>query len=245
MNKELVTVVTVCYNVSNDLNKTLQSVINQSYENIECVIIDGGSSDCSVDIIKKYESIAFKNNISFKWISEPDNGIYDAMNKGISLAKGKWINFMNAGDLFNDKCALESALKYSSGADLIYSDTLFSNGRVFICQENKNRIIHQSLIYKKSLHNEFGLYLNSKGITISDYLFFQSCKAKNWYKTDVIIAKCDSNGVSSHLEHFKQKIAIDIMFKNIGRIQASFILLLHPIYNKVKSFLLTKGGRGG
>ncbi|ORM38742.1 hypothetical protein A2G94_05325 [Francisella endosymbiont of Ornithodoros moubata] len=99
--KPLITVITVVYNGEAYLEKIILSVINQTYESVEYIIIDGGSTDGTIDIIKKYES-----KINY-WISEAYNGIYDAMNKGIKLATGDWINFMNAGDLFYNLSVLE------------------------------------------------------------------------------------------------------------------------------------------
>lgn len=89
-----ITIVTVTFNAIGCLEKTINSIIEQNYSNLEYIIIDGGSIDGTIDIIHKYET-----KISC-WISEPDHGIYDAMNKGIHLASGEWINFMNAGDQF-------------------------------------------------------------------------------------------------------------------------------------------------
>ena len=82
-----VTIVTITYNAEAVLEETILSIINQSYDNIEYIIIDGGSTDGTVDIIKKYS-----DKISY-WISEPDDGIYFAMNKAIEQASGQWINF--------------------------------------------------------------------------------------------------------------------------------------------------------
>lgn len=90
----LITVVTVVYNGEEYLEQTIQSVIHQSYDNVEYIIVDGASSDGTLDIIKKYEE-----QIDY-WVSERDGGIYDAMNKGISLATGEFVNFMNTGDSF-------------------------------------------------------------------------------------------------------------------------------------------------
>lgn len=118
MSHQKITVVTVCFNAEKTLEKTIQSVINQTYDNIEYIIIDGASTDGTLDIIKKYESkIAL-------WKSEPDKGIYDAMNKGIKLATGDWINFINAGDVYNNCNVLSSFFKeVSKNTTIAYGDT--------------------------------------------------------------------------------------------------------------------------
>lgn len=97
-----ISIVTVCYNAVHTIEQTILSVSNQTYQNIEYIIIDGGSTDGTVEIIKRYES-----HFSY-WISESDKGIYDAMNKGIKKTSGEWVIFMNSGDLFVDKTVLEN-----------------------------------------------------------------------------------------------------------------------------------------
>jgi glycosyltransferase involved in cell wall biosynthesis len=97
-------VVTVVYNGETDLEETILSVLTQTYENIEYIIVDGASTDRTLDIIKKYEG-----RIDC-WISEKDNGIYDAMNKGVALASGERINFMNAGDRFWEESGTEHVI---------------------------------------------------------------------------------------------------------------------------------------
>lgn len=98
MEKVRITVVTVCYNASDVIEQTMRSVLDQTYSNIEYIVVDGASKDNTLDIVKKVGAAYPKANIVIQ--SEPDRGIYDAMNKGIGLATGDWINFMNAGDIF-------------------------------------------------------------------------------------------------------------------------------------------------
>lgn len=92
--------VTVCYNSAQTLERTILGVIGQTYSNVEYIIIDGGSTDGTLDIIENYA-----DRISF-WCSEPDDGIYDAMNKGIARATGEWIHLLNSDDIYADAAAL-------------------------------------------------------------------------------------------------------------------------------------------
>ena len=118
----LISVVTICYNAKNDLEKTILSVLSQTYQDIEYIIIDGGSTDGTVDIIHKYSERLFY------WISEPDKVIYDAMNKGMDRATGSWINFMNAGDTFCDNEVIKNIFGYNDLSDysVIYGDCYVS-----------------------------------------------------------------------------------------------------------------------
>ena len=127
MNNNLprVSVITVCYNAVSAIQRTILSVLSQTYENIEYIIIDGKSTDGTLAIIKKYESrIAF-------WLSEPDNGIYDAMNKAIDKATGEWVLFMNADDEFVDNKVVERfafVAKTHKKYAAYYGDTILRYG---------------------------------------------------------------------------------------------------------------------
>ncbi len=115
MSNKTFTIVTVTYNAEDLLEQTIKSVIEQDYKNIEYIIIDGKSKDKTLDIIKKYEKY-----ISY-WISEEDSGIYDAMNKAIDKATGKYINFLNAGDTFAKNDVLSKVSKeLSNEVDYVY-----------------------------------------------------------------------------------------------------------------------------
>lgn len=117
----LISVVTVCYNAKDILEETILSVISQTYKELEYIVIDGGSKDGTLSIVKKYES-----DISF-FISEPDKGIYDAMNKGVKAAKGDYILFMNSGDCFYSDTTLEDWGAYinNENADVYYGDCIY------------------------------------------------------------------------------------------------------------------------
>ena len=115
---ELITIITVVKNDPSGLTDTINSVSSQSYSNIEHIVIDGNSSDGTLDVIKAHSA-----SINL-WVSEPDGGIYDAMNKGIRLANGMWVNFLNSGDTFFENCTLEKLFAFSMNrdVDVIYGD---------------------------------------------------------------------------------------------------------------------------
>lgn len=168
-----ISVVTICYNAANLLEKTILSVITQTYPNIEYIIIDGASNDGTVDIIKKYD-----HSIT-RWMSEPDEGIYDAMNKGIKLASGDYINFMNAGDIFHSKESVSEAVKMINEDTIVaYGNTLllYSFGSKLKVPDPLEEIMkkmvfgHQATFVRTSYHKEhlFDTTFRSSG----DYKFF-------------------------------------------------------------------------
>lgn len=115
-----ISIITVCYNASQSIEKTILSVVNQTYNNIEYIIIDGKSSDGTIDIINKY-----KDRVSI-FVSEKDNGVYDAMNKGVELSTGDSIIMMNAGDTFVEPTTIEKAVSLMSdvNADVFFGDSI-------------------------------------------------------------------------------------------------------------------------
>nr|WP_315243909.1 glycosyltransferase family 2 protein [uncultured Flavobacterium sp.] len=170
----LITIITVCYNVSSTIEKTILSVINQNFSDFEYIIIDGGSTDDTLEIIKKY-----KDRISF-WLSEPDAGIYDAMNKGIKLATGEWINFMNAGDVFYDMQILKKVFSIDRFSDVIYGDNMlcYRWGNIVLAPDDieKTRDFmvfgHQTVFAKSKLLLKYLFDTNYK--IAADYdLFFR------------------------------------------------------------------------
>ena len=195
---EKISVITICYNAEETIERTIKSVLNQSYKNLEYIIIDGGSKDNTMKIVKRY-----KDKIS-SVISEPDNGIYDAMNKGVRIATGEWLNMMNAGDCYTNDEVLNEIFSTSIPKDktVIYSDyytkDLLGNlVQVNIDLINRPSFNHQCTIYRKSLHQEHGFYTVTKPIIISDILFFYMVPVSQMVKADTVIAFFDGGGVSS------------------------------------------------
>lgn len=129
-NQPTISIITVCLNAADKLQKTLESLVRQTYPWYEHIIIDGESSDASVNLIQEHAKL-----VSCRWLSEPDGGIYSAMNKGIKLATGDYILFLNAGDWLVSPNAIEFFL---SKADLVKADLLF--GRI-LWEDPASRVI--------------------------------------------------------------------------------------------------------
>lgn len=209
-----VSVVTVCFNAEKLIEETILSVINQTYSDIEYIIIDGASTDGTMNIVNRY-----RDRIAVI-VSEPDKGIYDAMNKGIALATGEWLNFMNAGDVFCNEKVLKNIFSqnYDEKISFIYSDNIFKeNGkkRYVINNHEKLIILHQSCIYKKNLHNIHGIYIVTPKIIVSDLLFFASIPQDEFYKVDVPISCNLLGGVSSAKWCMEQALCTKVVFRKM------------------------------
>ena len=164
-----ISVITVVFNDKAHIRQTMESFFSQTWEDKEYIVIDGGSTDGTADIINKYS-----NRLAF-WCSEPDGGIYDAMNKGISHAKGEWINFLNSGDLYASPHALEQAIRKAPApdeADVIYGDSIErsdDNGDVYkrasdFSMMNYGPIYrHGSSLVRTEVHKKYLYDLTKKG----------------------------------------------------------------------------------
>ena len=226
-----ISIITVVYNNVNNIEDTILNVlkVKENYKNLEYLVIDGGSSDGTVDVIQKYQS-----GIDF-WMSEPDEGIYDAMNKGITNANAEWIIFMNSGDLFYDNGVLNTIFDENQieRTDIIYGKTKSKNTNRTIIPPKKvnksyffaNTICHQSIFFNKKLFNELALYdLNYKIISDRDHLF-RSCASNAKFKyVDTIISIWDEEGFSNdNILLFKKEVSF-FRKQNFNFIERCFLL---------------------
>lgn len=226
----LISIITIVKNDPVGLERTLDSIAHQVYSESQLIIIDGASSDKTIEVINKFSS-AIET-----WISEPDLGIYHAMNKGIELAKGDWLLFLNAGDEFATNDSLSAAASLiSSEFDIIYSDWIYREDKSRVkASYSKMNVRHQSILYRKSLHKIFGIYLVGSGVTISDFVFFLSISNRYWIYCEQPISICDKSGASGKSKHFYQRMAAELMFGRRSRMNVAMILLIYPLYRFFK-----------
>ncbi len=204
-----ITIVTVSYNAENDIERTIKSVLNQTYPHIEYIIIDGASTDGTIDIIKKHE-----DKIDY-WVSEPDEGLYYAMNKAIGIATGEWVNFMNAGDTFADKRVIEWMIEQStSDADIYYGSRYRhyspSNIKLEKCWSINEMLYvmpfgHQATFSRNSILKD--LRFDTSFRLSADYDFFVRCYLKKYTFTYVGFPVCNfESGGLSQQQNFKSEI---------------------------------------
>ena len=216
INKPLVSIVTVVYNGEQFLEETILSVINQTYENIEYIIIDGGSTDGTVDIIKKYE-----DRISY-WVSEKDEGISDAFNKGVKVAKGEYINFQGDGDGFCSTDSLEKVFEnVNTQEDIFISARIqridVDGNEIFISKSIDNfdyksllfrmSLPHQGLFTHKKYFDKYGLFdINNTFCMDYDHLLRSYKEFPKVVTSDVVVARWRDDGLGNGrtLEIFRE-----------------------------------------
>lgn len=189
-----VTIITVCRNHAKELEKTIQSVENQTWQKKEYIVIDGASTDETLEVIQKH------GGSITQWISEPDQGIYDAMNKGIRLSQGQWVIFMNAGDTFASTDTLQRVFQESQEADVIYGDVIkgehvkkaeppHNAHRMFFC--------HQSAFVKTSCLREFPFDTSHRMSADFKQIKQLYLSGKTFKQLDFPVAVFDTQGVSN------------------------------------------------
>lgn len=215
-----VTVITVVLNRAQDLPATIASVRAQTWPHLEYLVVDGGSTDGTLQVLQANE-----DRIDH-WQSAPDRGLYDAMNKGVAQARGEWLLILNAGDCLNGTAVFECLRTATDAVDVLYANTLLMREGAPVllpADVQQRRFVHQSMVYRKSLHVRYGPYLVAPGVTISDYLFFaMAWQPEHTRKLEHPIACYQEGGMSAQSRHHHQKLAVDLL---LGRRSAIHVVL--------------------
>lgn len=189
-----VSIITICYNNENDIRPTIESVVNQTYPNIEYIVVDGASKDNSLSIINEY-----KDKIS-KIISEPDKNLYDAINKGMKMATGDIVGLIHAGDKLHDNDVISDIADFfkRNNPDIIYGHSKIVDDKGKVKRVNKSPHFsrfhmrtgwmpsHQSIYVRRELFEKLGGY-NLSLHPVSDYEWF----IRYFIQKDIIIKKID------------------------------------------------------
>ncbi|MFP5080779.1 glycosyltransferase family 2 protein [Pedobacter sp. JCM 36344] len=210
-------VITIVYNNVKDIERTMLSVLNQTYPNIEYIVIDGASKDGTKKVIRK-----FQNRLA-KLISEPDHGIYDAMNKGLALATGEYVLFMNSGDEIYSTETVEDVFQSADSADIYYGETEMYNEQWLSLGQRRHRapenfnwrsfkygmsVGHQAVYIKRSITEPYDLqYKYSADI---DWVIKAAKKASSIVNTHIYVAKYLVGGMSKkkHFASLRERFSI-------------------------------------
>jgi glycosyltransferase involved in cell wall biosynthesis len=241
----MISVVTIVYNGVDEIEKTIKSVLAQSYGNIEYIIIDGGSNDGTLEIIKKYDRLVTN------WLSEKDDGIYDAMNKGNEIANGDYVIFLNSGDLFTDDNVVDSIFSNINGEvfSLVTGKTgiFFNNRNLGIDstlpkdRENLGSVSfsHQATFINKSVYKKIS-YNTTFSISADKEYWYRVKKTRNFSVKfcDKNISSFELGGVSNNHKNVLNRRLEDffIEYKHEG---VNFMKLTKMYLLTIATFILT------
>ena len=247
-----ISIITVCFNSEDTIISTLNSVFSQDYPYIEHIIVDGGSSDRTMDIVNQYP---FKNKII---ISEPDKGIYDAMNKGIKLANGEIISILNSDDIFQSPKIISSIMrkiKQNPKVDIFLGDVVFFKDdnykkitRYFHSKFFKKELLlkgvmppHPASFIKKKIYNKYGLYKATLSIAADFEMFLRLIYINKlkFLSMEKVIVRMRAGGKSGKnlKTYFTTTKEIGLAF-NFNKMKSNYLQLLLRLPGKISQFFL-------
>lgn len=210
-------IITINYNNAAGLKKTLDSVAMQIGTDFEHIIVDGASTDGSVDVIRNYEQTLLSNQLplasNLTWVSEPDTGIYNAMNKGIRMASGEYTLMLNSGDYLVDEHVIDKVLPLLDGTDIIQGNTIeeirekkyrnraYGKSELDFFDVMRGYFLHQAAFCRRDLFEKYGMFDESYRI-IGDTKFFMTCLGKenaSFKYIDLDIANYDMTGITAQV----------------------------------------------
>ena len=205
-------IITINYNNAEGLRKTMESVLAQTCKKFEYIVVDGASSDDSVNVIKELESEGIRELENFHWISEKDTGIYNAMNKGVKMCHGEYTLMLNSGDYFVDEHVIERIMPELDGADIVQGNNIEErDGNVYrnrgygksdldVFDIMKGFFLHQASFCRRDLFDRFGYFDESYRIAGDTKFFMNSLGVHNatFRYVDIDVTNFDCNGISAH-----------------------------------------------
>lgn len=207
-------IITINRNNAEGLRKTMESVFAQAYRDFEYIVVDGASSDHSVEVIKELTNDRVNELKNFTWITEPDTGIYEAMNKGLKMCQGEYTLMLNSGDYLVDEHVIERIMPELDGTDIIQGNTIsqregmvwrdrgYGKSDISFLDVQRGYFLHQASFCKESLFEQYG-YFNEHNRYVSDTEFFIKTLGfggASFKYVDIDIANFDSTGFSSSKE---------------------------------------------
>lgn len=216
-------IITVCFNSEKTIERTIKSVLEQTYQDFEYILVDGASTDRTIEIIKQYEPLF---NGRMKFVSEKDEGIYDAMNKGILMSNGELVGIINSDDYY-EKDALQKVLEIYRGYPytIIYGMLrVVSEGReVMVCLRNhefleSDMIMHPACFITRMLYEKFGTY-SLKYPYCADYEFMLRVKKEKevqFVKNYQILTNFSLGGVSGNIKAYRDTLRLKYEYGLIG-----------------------------
>jgi len=242
----MITIITATYNSEKTISDTLVSILNQTLDRFEYIIIDGDSTDNTVNIIKEFEPSFKKRNINFKWISEKDSGIYNAWNKGINLSTGNWIGFLGSDDKYykNALANYKNAIANYKNLDYISSKVkLINNGKVvktisgawkWKTFKRYMNVAHAGSLHSRAYFNKYGLF-NENFIIAGDYEILLRAKEKlNYFFLNKITVEMDANGISNNQVYLTLLETKKAKIKTIGANKYSSMIYFYWAIFKAK-----------
>jgi len=252
-----ISLITVCYNSEKYIRSAIESVLNQTYKDIEYIIVDGGSTDTTMDIVKSYEP-EFKGRM--RWISEKDNGLYDAMNKGIKMANGDIVGIINSDDFYIENTVIEQVANtfiQNNDTQIVFGDVLFVNpenlDKPVRYYRSKNFTLnrfrfgfmpaHPTFFTYKANFEKIGYYKTNYTIAADFELLlrFMYLNQLKYKYIPLIFMKMRTGGIST--KSYKSKI---ILNKEISRackengIQTNMLNIYSKYFIKIFEFVFTK-----
>jgi len=238
-------IITINLNNREGLQKTIDSVIAQTYKDFEWIVIDGGSTDGSKELIEQYAA-----HITY-WVSEPDNGIYNAMNKGIWVARGEYLQFLNSGDWLINSNVLQNIFLHDIQDDVLYGNAIVLDtparrkneilpDNIHVVDLLMENILHQSMFIKKALFEQYGYYDETLKI-LSDWKFnlltigINQCTTHH-FKMDVVLFETGGESSSTCRRETETKIVLNELFPKGVLLDYQFYLK----QNEIRKYFISR-----